>query len=256
MAIISLKDVSLHYPVFNNRARSIKHALFTKLGGSVSTHDDVVIVEALHNINLELRNGDRLGIIGHNGAGKTTLLRTLAQVYEPQRGTVTVKGTLSSFVDITLGMDPEATGWDNIIFRGVFLGLSYQAIRELSPSIAEFSELGEYLNMPVRTYSSGMYMRLAFAVTTSVHPDILIMDEMIGAGDAGFFEKAINRMTSMIDKTEIMVVATHQNIVISKFCNKVLWMEKGCIRALGLTQEIMPMFEASTGTPPSNATSV
>ncbi len=247
MALIRLENVSLRYPVYTSPARSIRHVLLTRLGGNVTTHNKIVVVEALRGVSLELRDGDRLGIVGHNGAGKTTLLRTLAQVYEPQSGAVKIEGKVSSFVDITLGMEPEATGWSNIILRGVFLGLTFKQARELSPSIAEFSELGDYLDMPIRTYSAGMYMRLAFAVTTSICPDILIMDEMIGAGDASFFDKAIERMISMVNQTKIMVVATHSNLIISKFCNKVLWMEKGMVKAIGSVEEILPKFELGSG---------
>lgn len=246
MALIRLENVSLHYPVYSSQTRGIKTLLFTQLGGKLSTFNRTVVVEALRDVNLELRDGDRLGIVGHNGAGKTTLLRVLAQIYEPQKGRVTVQGKLSSFVDITLGMDPEATGWENILFRCAFLGLSFEQARELSPSIAEFSELGEYLDMPVRTYSSGMYMRLAFAITTSVYPEIILMDEMIGTGDARFLEKATARLNDMLDKTRIFVVASHSNSIISRFCNKVLWMEKGEVKALGPREEIMVRFAANT----------
>lgn len=244
MAKIKLTDVSLSYPLYTHQSRSLRKTVLTRLGGKVAKHNNLIVVEALRGINLTLNDGDRLGVIGHNGAGKTTLLRVLAQVYEPQIGKVEVQGKLSSLVDITLGMDPEATGWDNIIFRSVFLGLTYTQARALSPSIAEFSELGEYLDMPVRTYSSGMYMRLAFAVTTSVYPDILVMDEMIGAGDARFFDKAVARVTALMNRTRIMIVASHSNFTITQFCNKVLWMERGEIKALGTVGEIIPRFEA------------
>lgn len=246
MASISLKNVSLRYPIYEQKARSAKQMLLTRLGGSISTHEDIVVVDALRNVNLELRDGDRLGIVGHNGAGKTTLLRVLAEVYEPQGGEVVVEGKSSSLVDITLGMDPEATGWDNIIFRCIFMGQTHKKALELSPSIAEFSELGEYLDMPVRTYSSGMFMRLAFAVTTSIYPDILIMDEMIGAGDARFLDKAVERVTKMMEYTKIVVVATHSNFTISRFCNKVLWMDKGQVRAFGPAEEVLPLFEEAS----------
>lgn len=247
MALVRLENTVLHYPVYTQQALTIKRLVLSRLGGTVSTHDNSVSVEALSGISLELNDGDRLGIIGHNGAGKTTLLRVISQVYEPQGGKVTIEGRLSCLVDITLGMDPEASGWDNIVFRGAFLGLSFDEARELAPSIAEFSELGEYLNMPVRTYSSGMYMRLAFAITTAVYPDILVMDEMIGAGDARFFDKAIERVTSMMNRTKIVIVASHSNYTITKFCNKVLWMDKGKVKALGSVDEILPRFGAETG---------
>jgi ABC-type polysaccharide/polyol phosphate transport system ATPase subunit len=245
MALLQLDNVSLRYPIFSPKTSSIKTLLMTKLGGTVSSHNNTVVIEALRNVNLALKDGDRLGIVGHNGAGKTTLLRVMSQIYEPQEGTVTIDGSLSCFVDIIQGMDPEANGWDNIIFRGVFLGLTFEQAKELSPSIAEFSELGEYLNMPIRTYSAGMFMRLAFAITTSVYPEIILMDEMIGAGDASFFDKTISRVTQMMDRTKIVVVATHSNFIISRFCNKVLWMEKGFIKDFGSVDTILPKFEAA-----------
>src|SRR5262245_16360116 len=150
------------------------------------SHDQTVVVRALDGIDLELKDGDRLGLIGHNGSGKTTLLRVLAGVYSPTRGSALIEGSISSYTDLTLGMDPEATGWENIVFRCAFLGLSFREAKRLSPTIAEFSELGKYLDLPTRTYSSGMFLRLAFAISTAIEPDIMIMDEMIAAGDAGF----------------------------------------------------------------------
>ena len=239
MASIRLTDVSLLYPIYTPQTRGFKSALFTSLGGSISRHNATVVVEALRDFNLELHDGDRLGIIGHNGAGKSTLLRVLSGIYEPQFGTVEIEGNVSSLVDITLGMEPEASGWDNILFRGAFLGLSYAEARKLAPSVAEFSELGDYLNMPVRTYSSGMFMRLAFAITTSVQPEIIVMDEMIGAGDARFLDKAIARITSMLEKTKIVVVATHSNSTMRGFCNKALWLEKGEIKEFGSLDRVL-----------------
>ena len=153
-------------------------------------------MRALDGIDLELKDGDRLGLIGHNGSGKTTLLRVLAGVYPPSGGSASIEGSISSFTDLTLGMDPEATGWENIIFRCAFMGMSFREAKRLSPAIAEFSELGEYLDLPTRTYSTGMFLRLAFAISTSIEPDILIMDEMIAAGDAQFIEKASGGSTS------------------------------------------------------------
>jgi ABC-type polysaccharide/polyol phosphate transport system ATPase subunit len=245
MAKIKLTNVTLRYPIFTPKTRAIKTALLTRLGGTISETNNTVVVSALQDLNLDIGDGDRLGIIGHNGAGKTTLLRVLSQVYEPQIGTVEVQGSVSSFVDITLGMDPDANGWDNIVFRGTFLGMTYEQARALAPSIAEFSELGDYINMPVRTYSSGMFMRLAFAITTSVQPEIIVMDEMIGAGDARFLDKAVARITDMLDKTRIVVVATHSNFIIRRFCNKVLWLEKGRVRAYGGVDSVLADYESA-----------
>jgi ABC-type polysaccharide/polyol phosphate transport system ATPase subunit len=246
MAVIRLTDVSVRYPVFTPRTRALKNALLSRLGGTMRVHDNTVVVEALRGLHLELSDGDRLAVIGHNGAGKTTLLRVITGIYEPQQGTVDVQGHVSSFVDITLGMDPEATGWDNIVLRGVFMGLTFAQARALAPSIAEFSELGEYLDMPVRTYSTGMYMRLAFAITTSVQPEIIVMDEMIGAGDARFLDKAKERLDALLGQTRIVVLASHSDAILTRFCNKALWLEKGEPRAFGPVEDVLDRYR---GTP-------
>jgi ABC-type polysaccharide/polyol phosphate transport system ATPase subunit len=247
VAFIRLENVTLRYPIYGILSKSVRSTLLSKLGGRIGEHEQTVIVEALNDFSIDLKDGDRLGIVGHNGAGKSTLLRVMSGVCQPQRGRVSVQGNLASFVDITLGMDPEATGSDNIIFRGVFLGLSFKEARDLAPSVAEFSELGEYLSLPVRTYSSGMYMRLAFAVSTSIRPEIIIMDEMISAGDARFLDKAIERITSMLDQTKIVVIASHSNDIITRFCNKVLWMDRGRARALGSADDIVAQYREAAG---------
>jgi len=243
MAHVRLQKVSLEYPIITPRSQAIKTALFTRLGGSISDRDRTVIVRALHNIDLDLADGDRLGIVGHNGAGKSTILKVISRIYEPQSGKVDVSGSLSSLVDITLGMDGEATGWDNIRFRGAFMGFTSAQTRDLAPSIAEFCELGDYMNLPLRTYSSGMFMRLAFAIATSVHPEIIVMDEMIGAGDAGFIDKAVARLNGMLGGSKILVMASHSNATIRKFCNKALWLTNGGIRAFGPVDPVLVDFE-------------
>jgi ABC-type polysaccharide/polyol phosphate transport system ATPase subunit len=243
--MIRLRDVSVRYPVFTPRTRGLKGMILSRLGGTLRVHDNTLEVEALRNLDLDLRDGDRLAIVGHNGAGKTTLLRVLSGIYEPQCGTMQVEGSVSSFVDITLGMDPESSGWENIVLRGVFMGLTFAEARALAPSIAEFSELGEYLDMPVRTYSAGMFMRLAFAITTSVQPEIIIMDEMIGAGDARFLDKAIERVNALLGQTKIVVLASHSDFIVTRFCNKALWLEKGCARAFGPVAEVLKGYTAA-----------
>jgi ABC-type polysaccharide/polyol phosphate transport system ATPase subunit len=242
MARISLRDVSVSFPIFTQHTRSIKTAVFSKLGGTLSAHNDTVIVRALQNVSLELRDGDRLGVIGLNGAGKTTFLRVISGVYPPRSGEAIIEGKVSSFTDITLGMDQEATGWQNIIFRSVFLGSTFAEAEALAPSIGEFSELGEYLDLPVRTYSSGMFVRLAFAISTAIEPDIVVMDEMIGAGDQSFIEKAQKRVAQLLDRARILVLASHSELIIQSFCNKVLWLEKGLIKMFGPVEEVMAAY--------------
>jgi ABC-type polysaccharide/polyol phosphate transport system ATPase subunit len=245
MNLIALRDVTVSFPIFSNHTRSLKTVVLSRLGGSLAEHNRTLVVRALQNISLELTDGDRLGLVGHNGAGKTTFLRVVSGVYPPVSGEVTIRGKVSSFTDIALGMDTESTGWQNIIFRCVFLGLTFEEARALAPSIAEFSELGEYLDLPVRTYSSGMFIRLAFAISTSVQPDIIVMDEMIGAGDQSFIEKAQQRVSRLLERARIMVLASHSESIIRNFCNKVLWLEKGKVQALGPVDEVLPAYLAS-----------
>jgi ABC-type polysaccharide/polyol phosphate transport system ATPase subunit len=256
MAHISLRDVSISFPIFTQHTRSLKTAMYSRLGGRLSSHNDTVIVQALRNVSLELGDGDRLGIIGHNGAGKTTLLRVISGVYPPRSGEAMINGEVSSFTDIALGMDSEATGWQNIIFRCVFLGLTFAKAKALAPSIGEFSELGEYLDLPVRTYSAGMFVRLAFSISTAVQPDIVVMDEMIGAGDHSFLAKAQQRVAELLECARILVLASHSNEIIRSFCNKVLWLEKGQLRHLGPTEEVLSAYSGHAQVIGSSPTAV
>jgi ABC-type polysaccharide/polyol phosphate transport system ATPase subunit len=247
MARISLQRVVVDFPIVNASSLSLQLRLFQALGGKLTAHHSTVIVRALDGIDLELSDGDRLGIIGHNGSGKTTLLRVFAGVYAPDRGSVAVEGSISSFTDLALGMDPESTGWENIIFRCAFMGLSFEQAQRLSPAIAEFSELGEYLDLPVRTYSTGMFLRLAFAISTSIEPDILIMDEMIATGDAKFIDKAKRRIAEVVDKANILTIASHNLPLVRETCNKALWLEHGVIRELGPPDAVTAAYERAYG---------
>jgi ABC-type polysaccharide/polyol phosphate transport system ATPase subunit len=244
VAHISLRQVVVEFPVVNGSSRSLQLRVYQALGGKLSSHHSTVIVRALDGIDLELGDGDRLGIIGHNGSGKTTLLRVMAGVYQPRPGSATTKGSVSSFTDITLGMNPESNGWDNIIFRCIFMGLSFEEAKRLSPAIAEFSELGSYLDLPIRTYSTGMHLRLAFAISTSIQPDILIMDEMISSADLQFIEKATQRLHEIIGKANILVLASHELKMIRSLCNKALWLEHGTIKRIGSPDAVVEAYES------------
>jgi ABC-type polysaccharide/polyol phosphate transport system ATPase subunit len=254
MARINLRNVVVDFPIVNASSHSLQLRLFQSLGGKLISGQKTVVVRALDGVDLTLGGGDRLGIIGHNGSGKTTLLRVLAGVYVPVQGSATIEGSISSFTDLTLGMDPESTGWENIVFRCVFMGLSFRDARRLSPAIAEFSELGEYLNLPTRTYSTGMYLRLAFAISTSIEPEILIMDEMISAGDVQFIEKAKRRLRQVVDKANILVLASHDMDVIQELCNKVVWLERGTIKEFGPAECVVRAYESAYGMATANPT--
>lgn len=242
MAYVTLHDVIIDFPVINAASHSLQLRVYRALGGKLSSHHNLTVVRALDGIKLELQNGDRLGLIGHNGAGKTTLLRVLAGAYSPTSGSAVIEGSVSAFADITLGMDLEATGWENIIFRCVFMGMSFEEAKQLSPSIAEFSELGAYLDLPTRTYSAGMFLRLAFAISTSADPDILIMDEMMASGDAQFIAKAKRRLEEFVGRAKILVLASHDLKLIADVCDKVLWLEHGAIKRFGTSQAVIASY--------------
>lgn len=238
---IRLDDVSIEYPIYNTDARSLKRAMLTlPLGGRIGIGSgDRIVVQALRSVSLRFESGDRVGLIGHNGAGKTTLLRVLAGVYEPVTGRTETSGRIASLFDMMLGMDPEATGEENIMIRGLILGLGAEQIRAKRDEIAEFTELGEFLTMPVRTYSTGMRLRLAFAISSCVTPDILLMDEWIGVADESFTRKAEERARALIGDVGILVLATHSLPLMEHICNRVVWLENGAVKADGPPAEIL-----------------
>lgn len=242
MAEIQLEGVQVEFPLYEVKGRSLRHELM-RIGGTIAQDArQHVIVQALRDVTLHFRNGDRVGLIGHNGAGKTTLLRVLAGIYEPTRGKIAVDGKAVPLFDITLGMNPDATGHENIRLRGLLLGLSPRQIEERVQDIAEFSDLGDYLYMPIRTYSSGMMVRLAFAVSTSVWPDILLLDEMIGAGDAAFLKRAQERLRNFVSSASIMVLASHSDSVIRDFCNTAVLMNHGRVEMVGPVDEALSRY--------------
>ncbi|SCZ14511.1 lipopolysaccharide transport system ATP-binding protein [Microvirga guangxiensis] len=240
MTSIRLENVHVTYPIYNGRGRSLKTTMFRRVGGSVQAGGrDIINVHALKGIDLQLNAGDRLALIGHNGAGKSTLLRVLSGACEPSDGLAEIQGKVSSLLDLGMGMDPELTGRENIILRGVFLGMTFAQARALVPEIIEFSELGPYVDLPMRTYSSGMMLRLAFGVSTAVRPDIILLDEMISVGDAGFADKAQARMEEMLMQSRILVLASHDPATLKKYCNKAALLREGQIVASGTIEEIL-----------------
>lgn len=211
-------------------------------GGRVDFGAKETTIRSLRNVSFELKSGDRVGLIGHNGAGKSTLLRTIGRVYEPTAGIAEIQGTVGSLVDISLGIDKEASGRENIYIRGALLGLSKKQIDDNFDEIVKFSDLGDFIDMPVRTYSSGMHLRLAFSVATIIRPQILLMDEWLSVGDAAFNQKASKRMTDLVESSEILVIASHSRRLIEQVCNRVLWFEHGCLKLDGRVEEVVKAY--------------
>lgn len=240
MSYIKLTDVSVEIPVFNSQGRSLKKTLMgMATGGKIGlTESGNTVVQSLSHVNLEIKNNERIGLLGHNGAGKSTLLRVLGGVYSPTSGDAIIKGTVGSLIDISLGIDSEATGLENIFLRGALLGISKKYIEQELQNIIEFSELGAFIDMPVRTYSTGMHMRLAFAVSTMIKPDILLMDEWLSVGDQGFQGKAEKKLSELVNRSNILVIATHSRDLVEKCCERAIWLEHGKIIMDGKVTEV------------------
>ncbi len=242
MATLILENVNAHFPIYGAHQRSLRKALFQRAtGGSIERegkNNDRVTVKALTDISLTLHDGDRLGLVGHNGAGKSTLLKLMAGIYQPVSGTIKVEGRVTPLFDTMPGLDGEDTGYENIITSGMLIGMTRQQIEAKIPEIEEFCELGEYLTLPVRTYSTGMTMRLGFALVTALDPGVLLMDEGFGTGDLRFAERAEARMKEFIGRSRIMVLASHSDRTIRSMCNKAIMMDTGRIVAMGPVDEI------------------
>lgn len=248
MASVKLSGVNVSFAMYTATGRSLKKQLMrATTGGRIVSDSGHVVVEALRDISLELNHGDRLALIGHNGAGKTTLLRVLAGAYEPVSGYIDVQGRVAPLFDIGVGIDPEATGYENIRLRGTLLGIPRRKLDELTEEIVDFAELGDYMNMPVRTYSSGMMLRLAFAISTCVTPEILLMDEYLSVGDARFMHKAEERMERLIAGAGIMVLASHSTELVQRMCNRALWLDGGTVRGFGPASELLEEYLREQG---------
>jgi ABC-type polysaccharide/polyol phosphate transport system ATPase subunit len=243
---LTLKNVSVSFPIYQVGSRSLKkRLLYRGTGGQMASDaNHRLVVEALRDVSISLKAGDRVALIGRNGAGKTTLLRVMAGVYEPTVGDVIFHGRISPMFDISLGIDSEVSGYDNIRLRGLILGLSASEIESRIPDIVEFTELGDYLDIPVRAYSSGMMTRLTFAIATCFSPEILLMDEWIMAGDAAFLAKAQHRVQTFVERANILVLASHSLEICRQWCTKAVWMERGEIKMLGDIEPVLNAYVA------------
>lgn len=239
MALIELNNVCVDFPIFNANNRSLKNTILqSATGGKVDFGAKETIVRSLTDVTFQIKAGERVGLIGHNGAGKSTLLRTLSRVYVPTQGTAKIEGSIGSLVDISLGIDPEATGRENILVRGVLMGLKRSEVQARMQEIIDFSELGSFIDIPVRTYSSGMHLRLAFSISTIIRPEILIMDEWLSVGDDSFNQKAAKRLNEMVETSQILVIASHSRGLVEQLCTRALWFEHGRLKMDGDAREV------------------
>ena len=242
MAKIALENVVAEFPIYGAQP-SLRNALFGRVVGGVlrrqSDSGKRLTVRALDNVSLTVNHGDQLGIVGHNGAGKSTMLRIFAGIYEPNQGTISVEGRISPLFSTSPGLDLDDTGYENIVTCGLLLGMSRNEIEQKMPEIEAFSELSDYLALPARTYSTGMLVRLGFAVATAINPEILLLDEELGTVDARFAARAAERIESLIERSSIVVLASQSDELIRRICNRAVLLDHGRVIADGPTTEVL-----------------
>jgi ABC-2 type transport system ATP-binding protein len=240
---ISTKDACVDFPIFDAKSRSLKKTVMGLVGGNIASDSKVPIIEALRDITLHLEHGARVGLVGHNGAGKSTLLRLLSGIYEPTRGSADIRGRVAPVFDLGVGMDPEISGLENIVIRGLFLGMTRKQMDQRVDDIAEFTELGDFLRMPLRTYSTGMRVRLALGVVTSIDPEILLLDEGIGAVDSAFLEKSRKRLSDLVERAGLLVFASHSDEFLRELCDTAIWMEHGRVKMHGEIEDVLMAYK-------------
>ncbi|MBB3967276.1 ABC transporter ATP-binding protein [Rhizobium metallidurans] len=243
MSYINVRELSIKFRVYHDRSPSLKDYFAGLLKKKkIRSYSDFA---AVNRMTFAIKAGDRVGIVGHNGAGKSTLLKALCRVYEPSSGTLIINGKVAPLLEIGAGFHPEFTGRENIFLNGAILGYSRESLEEISPEVIAFAELEEFIDTPVKYYSTGMYMRLAFSLATAMHPDILILDEIFAGGDAAFMAKARARMTALIDKANIMIMVSHDHKLIETLCNRVLWVDHGRLVADGSPEDVVAQYLVS-----------
>jgi ABC-2 type transport system ATP-binding protein/lipopolysaccharide transport system ATP-binding protein len=245
MSYLRLRGLSVEFPIYQGGSRSLKKSLLAKTtqGNIAKDARDRLNVLALSDINLDIEEGHRLAVLGRNGAGKSTLLKVLAGIYEPSRGRLYAAGRVSALLTASVGLNPDATGRENIVLRGMYMDIHPREMRNRIDAIGEFTELGYHLDLPVRTYSAGMVIRLCFAIATSVRPEILLMDEWLAAGDAGFLAKARRRMEEFVGGSSILVLASHSIPILQEWCNRAILLEQGRVVAMGGVEEMAAAYQ-------------
>jgi lipopolysaccharide transport system ATP-binding protein len=240
MAGIIAEGVSVDFPIYHGNSRSLKKTMLAAASGRLGEdRKHRIVVQALRDVSFRLQPGDRLGLVGGNGAGKTTLLRVLAGIYEPVAGRLRVNGAIGSLLDVNSGMNSELSGRENIILRGLYNGMRAPAVARMVDEVADFANLGEFMELPVRLYSSGMAVRLAFGMATAIRPEVLLMDEWFLAGDANFLDKARARLESLVKTAEILVLSSHSEGIVLEWATRVIWLDHGRVREDGPAKEVL-----------------
>ena len=240
---IQVKDCVLQYPLGAYVRGSLKSLMMSAFGHR-ERGPKAQYVSALRGINIDIQQGERVALIGHNGSGKSTLLRAMAGIYPLASGTIRVSGKLGTLLELGLGFEPEATGRENIYYRGMAMGYSRRTLAKHEKEIIEFCGLGDFIDLPVRTYSSGMYVRLTFAISTQFSPEVLLVDEVFGAGDATFAYKAVARMQEIVDRSGIFVIATHDMNLVQRVCSRAIWLDAGRVVSDGPTDTVVSEFKS------------
>jgi len=247
--MINVNNIVLTYELYHDQTRSLKEAVINLFHKRQYTKEKKSNFNALDHISFEVKSGERLGIIGGNGAGKSTLLKVISGILKPTEGSITVNGTIQPLIEISAGFNPEFSGKENIFLNGFMLGFSKEQIENKEKEIIEFTELGDFINVPVKYYSSGMSVRLAFAIATSIEPEILLFDEMLSAGDAHFNAKAQIRMNELLNKSKGMVVVSHDLEMIKRLCSRTLWLEHGKIKMDGTPADVTLAYQEAAAMP-------
>ncbi|MFS2220400.1 ABC transporter ATP-binding protein [Commensalibacter sp. ESL0382] len=243
MPSITVKNLYISFPLYHENMRNLRKITNIFLSGRLSEDKHrKIYVQSLRDISFSIKGGERVGLIGTNGAGKTTLLRTMSGIYEPVSGHLRIEGHISSLLDPSVGMNPELTGRENIRLRCYIDGVPRKQMNEIEEKVIEFSELGPYIDLPVKTYSSGMNLRLGFGLITAIDPQILLMDEWFMTGDEGFMLKATHRLENIVKKSQILIISTHSPQILIKWCNRIIWLEQGFLKMDGTPQEVLPVY--------------
>ena len=243
MPSITVKNLYISFPLYHENMRNLRKITNIFLSGRLSEDKHrKIYVQSLRDISFSIKGGERVGLIGTNGAGKTTLLRTMSGIYEPVSGHLRIEGHISSLLDPSVGMNAELTGRENIRLRCYIDGVPHKQMNEIEEKVIEFSELGPYIDLPVKTYSSGMNLRLGFGLITAIDPQILLMDEWFMTGDEGFMLKATHRLENIVKKSQILIISTHSPQILIKWCNRIIWLEQGFLKMDGTPQEVLPVY--------------